>query len=80
MTRRLRAKAFKSLTRQEVGFFDEEGHSLGALTSSLAIDASKVGDLVTKVWGDLVQMFATLLCGLAIAFANSCILTLVRFF
>ncbi|OZJ02078.1 hypothetical protein BZG36_04954, partial [Bifiguratus adelaidae] len=77
MTRRLRALCFKVLMRQEVGFFDEEGHSLGALTSRLAIDAANVNEMVTKVWGDFVQLIVTSIVGLAIAFSASWKLTLV---
>ncbi|KAJ3014216.1 UNVERIFIED_CONTAM: ATP-binding cassette, sub-B (MDR TAP), member 4 [Siphonaria sp. JEL0065] len=77
LTRRIRVMTFKSLMRQEVGFFDDESHSLGALTSRLAIDASKVGDLVTKVWADLTQIIATGVCGLTIGFYFSWQLTLI---
>ncbi|KAI9344640.1 P-loop containing nucleoside triphosphate hydrolase protein [Obelidium mucronatum] len=77
LTRRIRVMTFKSLMRQEVGFFDEESHSLGALTSRLAIDASKVGDLVTKVWADLTQIIATGICGLTIGFIYSWQLTFI---
>ncbi|KAI8806223.1 P-loop containing nucleoside triphosphate hydrolase protein [Cladochytrium replicatum] len=76
ITRRMRMMAFETLMRQEVGFFDEEGHSLGALTTQLATDASKVGDLVTKVWADLVQLVVTGICGLTIAFYYSWQVTL----
>lgn len=71
--------AFRSLMRQEVGYFDLEGNGLGAITSRLATEASKVGDLITKVSGDVVQMITTLICGLVIAFVNSWLLTFVSF-
>lgn len=77
MTKRIRSLYFKSLMRQEVGFFDEEGHSLGALTSRMATDASKVSELVTKVSGDVVQLVVTLCTGLTIAFIHSWQLTLI---
>ncbi|ORY35943.1 P-loop containing nucleoside triphosphate hydrolase protein [Rhizoclosmatium globosum] len=77
LTRRLRLMTFKSLMRQEVGFYDEPGHGLGALTARLAVDASKVGDLVTKVWADLTQMIVTGIAGLTIAFYYSWQLTLI---
>ncbi|ORY32772.1 P-loop containing nucleoside triphosphate hydrolase protein [Rhizoclosmatium globosum] len=77
LTRRLRVMTFKSLMRQEVGFFDDEAHSLGALTSRLAIDASKVGDLVTKVWADLTQIIVTGVCGLTIGLVYSWQLTFI---
>ncbi|KAJ3124102.1 Multidrug resistance protein 1 [Physocladia obscura] len=77
LTRRLRLMTFKALMRQEVGYFDDDSHSLGALTSRLAIDASKVGDLVTKVWADLVQIVVLAICGLTIGFVYSWQLTLI---
>ncbi|KAJ3348517.1 Multidrug resistance protein 1 [Entophlyctis luteolus] len=77
LTRRLRLITFKAMVRQEVGFFDQEEHSLGALTSRLAIDASKVGELITKVWADLAQLIVTALCGLTIALYYSWQLCLV---
>ncbi|KAJ3123936.1 Multidrug resistance protein 1 [Physocladia obscura] len=77
LTRRMRLLTFKAMMRQEVGFYDEESHSLGALTSRLAIDASKVGELVTKVWADLAQLIVTAICGLTIAFYYSWQLCLI---
>jgi ABC-type multidrug transport system fused ATPase/permease subunit len=77
MTLRLRSMTFKALMRQEVGFFDEDGHSLGALTSRLAVDAASVGEMVTKVWGDVAQLTATLVAGLVIAFVNTWLLTFI---
>ncbi|KAI9344643.1 multidrug resistance transporter-like protein [Obelidium mucronatum] len=77
LTRRLRLITFKAMMRQEVGFYDEPGHGLGALTARLAVDASKVGELVSKVWADLAQMFVTALCGFTIAFYYSWQLTLI---
>ncbi|KAI9208122.1 P-loop containing nucleoside triphosphate hydrolase protein, partial [Polychytrium aggregatum] len=77
MSRRIRIMTFKAMLRQEIGYYDEEGHGVGALTSKLAVDASKVGELVTKVWGDVAQLIITALCGLLIAFINSWQLTLI---
>ena len=42
MTLRLRYQAFKAMMRQEMGWFDEEEHSTGALTSALADDTRNV--------------------------------------
>ncbi|KAI9208123.1 P-loop containing nucleoside triphosphate hydrolase protein [Polychytrium aggregatum] len=77
ISRRIRLLTFAALLRQEVGFYDEEGHSLGALTSRLAVDALKVGDLVTKVWGDVAQLIVTAVAGFLVAFINSWQLTLI---
>ncbi|KAI8620675.1 putative ABC transporter protein [Chytriomyces sp. MP71] len=77
LTHRIRLMTFKALIRQEVGFFDEDGHSLGALTSRLAIDAAKVGDLVTKVWADATQLVVTAICGITIGLVYSWKLTFI---
>ncbi|KAJ1550786.1 hypothetical protein HK096_005030, partial [Nowakowskiella sp. JEL0078] len=63
--------------RQEVGFFDQIENSQGALTAQLAIDSSKVGDLVTKVLGDMAQIAVTSICGGLIAFYYGWQLTLI---
>jgi ABC-type multidrug transport system fused ATPase/permease subunit len=76
-TERLRAIAFESMLKQENGFFDEEDHSLGALTSRLATDAANVNQLITKVWGDVAQLCVTAITGLVIAFVNGWLLTFI---
>ncbi|RUS29249.1 hypothetical protein BC938DRAFT_480878 [Jimgerdemannia flammicorona] len=77
LTRRIRIACFKALLNQEIGFYDEEEHSLGALTTRLATDASKIHELVTKVFGDLIQVTVTGIVGLVIALVGSWQLTLV---
>lgn len=42
LTIRLRLLSFKAMLRQEVGWFDEEKNSTGALTTRLASDAGHV--------------------------------------
>ncbi|XP_075683763.1 ATP-dependent translocase ABCB1-like [Rhinoderma darwinii] len=42
LTKRLRLLAFKSILRQEIGWFDDSKNSMGALTTRLATDASQV--------------------------------------
>lgn len=76
-TKRLRADIFRAFMKQEVGFYDDEDNSLGALTSKLAIDSKNVNELVTKTWGDITQIIVTAITGLAIAFSQSWMLTLI---
>ncbi|KAI9314961.1 P-loop containing nucleoside triphosphate hydrolase protein [Dichotomocladium elegans] len=76
-TDRLRIKIFRAYMRQEVGYFDREENSMGALTSKLAVDAKNVNELVTKVWGDFIQVIVTAVVGLVIAFSYSWLLTLI---
>ncbi|ORX45112.1 P-loop containing nucleoside triphosphate hydrolase protein [Hesseltinella vesiculosa] len=76
-TKRLRSMVFRAYLRQETGFFDHEEHTVGALTSKLAIDAKNVNELITKTWPDLTQILVTLVTGLVIAFIHSWVLTLI---
>ncbi|KAI8094285.1 putative ABC transporter protein [Thamnidium elegans] len=76
-TKRLRGDIFRAFMKQEVGFFDDEDNSLGALTSKLAIDSKNVNELVTKTWGDITQIIVTAVTGLSIAFSQSWMLTLI---
>ncbi|CEI98787.1 hypothetical protein RMCBS344292_12887 [Rhizopus microsporus] len=76
-TKRLRLKVFAAYLRQEVGFFDEEDNNTGSLISTLAVDAKNVNELVTRVWGDVVAMFSTIIFGLIVAMVHSWALTLI---
>lgn len=63
-TERLRAAVFRAYMKQEIGYFDQDDHSIGALTSKLALDSKNVNELVTKVWGDIVQIASTAVTGM----------------
>ncbi|CAO3700018.1 unnamed protein product [Rhizopus stolonifer] len=76
-TMRLRAKVFGSYLKQEIGFFDDEDNNTGSLVSTLAVDARNVNEMVTRVWGDLIAMFATIAFGLITAMIFSWALTLI---
>lgn len=62
-TERLRAMVFRAFLKQEIGYFDEEDNSVGALTTRLALDSKNVNELVTKVAGDVVEIIATAITG-----------------
>lgn len=62
-TKRLRGDIFRAFMRQEIGFYDQEDNSLGALTSKLATDSKNVNELVTKTWGDITQIIVTAITG-----------------
>ncbi|KAI9312911.1 P-loop containing nucleoside triphosphate hydrolase protein [Dichotomocladium elegans] len=76
-TKRLRSRLFTALTRQEMGFYDREENSLGALTTMLATDAKHVNEMVSAVLGELMQMLSNAIIGSVIAFTSSWELTLV---
>lgn len=77
LTRRLREMTFAAILRQEIGFFDEDRHSTGALTSRLAEDANLVQGLVGSNMASIVQTISTMIAGLVIAFYHGPILTII---
>ncbi|CAO3597713.1 unnamed protein product [Absidia cylindrospora] len=76
-TKRLRYQVFQAYLRQEVGYYDASENSTGALTAKLAVDAKNVNEMITKVWGEIIQTILTGVSGLVIAFVFSWQLTLV---
>ncbi len=42
MTKRLRARAFEAMLRQEIDWFDDKDNNVGKLCTQLAVDASAV--------------------------------------
>ncbi|KAI9255706.1 putative ABC transporter protein, partial [Phascolomyces articulosus] len=76
-TERFRAMIFRAYLRQEIGYFDDEDNSVGSLTSKLAVDSKNVNELVTNVPGDIVQIIATVITGLVIAFYHDWKMTLI---
>ncbi|KAL9553968.1 hypothetical protein MBANPS3_003030 [Mucor bainieri] len=76
-SKRLRLEVFEAYLKQEVGFFDLEENNSGALTTRLAVDARNVSEMVTKTWGDVAQLIATIIAAFIIAFIHSWALSLV---
>lgn len=74
-SKRLRGEVFAAYLKQEVAFFDES--SVSALTTSLAINAGNVNEMITKVWGDVSNLCVTIIVALIIAFTHSWAITLV---
>ncbi|KAJ3095022.1 ATP-binding cassette, sub-B (MDR TAP), member 4, partial [Phlyctochytrium bullatum] len=77
LTKRIRLATFTILMKQDIGFFDMEKHSTGALTARLAEDANQIQGLTGRLMGTIVQTLVTMLTGLIIAFVNGWALTLV---
>ena len=75
LTARLRSLSFKAMLRQEIGWFDEERNSSGALTTRLADDASKVQGITGARLGLLIEICIGMLMALIIAFVYSWVLT-----
>ncbi|KAJ3116721.1 tRNA N6-adenosine threonylcarbamoyltransferase [Phlyctochytrium bullatum] len=61
LTRRIRMLTFTALVRQEIGFFDEEKNSTGALTARLAEDAQLIHGLVGRLMATIVQNLVTMI-------------------
>jgi ABC-type multidrug transport system fused ATPase/permease subunit len=76
-TRRLRAQVFEAFMKQEIGFFDLKENNTGALTSRLAVETTKVNEMITKVWGDIANLVATIVCCFSISFSHSWALSLI---
>ena len=67
LARRVRGALFGALLRQEIAFFDDDGHASGKLAALLAADAAAVRGAVGDVFGATVQNLAVLVAGYAIA-------------
>lgn len=77
LTKRLRSEAFRALLRQEIGYFDLEENSLGALTGRLSSDAGAIKGLTGDLFGVGMNLMGALLSGIIISFIACWRLTLV---
>ncbi|KAF9942226.1 Multidrug resistance protein 1 [Mortierella alpina] len=77
MSRRMRTRSFTAIITQEMGFFDREENSTGALSSRLATDAYQMHELVSQIMKLSFQTIVTVAIGLGFAFNQSWRLTLV---
>ncbi|CAI7780578.1 unnamed protein product [Closterium sp. NIES-54] len=68
LIRRVRAMCFAAVLRQEIGWFDMDENSSGAIGARLATDAAQVRAMVGDQLALIVQNTATLCTGLVIAF------------
>jgi ABC-type multidrug transport system fused ATPase/permease subunit len=67
MTRRIRTDYFRSLLRQDIGWFDDPANALGVLTSRLAVDIKLIRLTVGQGTGSTVSSLTALFAGLIIA-------------
>ncbi|EGG17681.1 hypothetical protein DFA_08677 [Cavenderia fasciculata] len=77
LTFRLRHISFRSIIRQEIGWFDMPENATGVLTTNLAKDATLVQGLSSDRLGLLLQNLITALVGLIIAYVSGWKLALV---
>ncbi|CAG8595233.1 12948_t:CDS:2, partial [Acaulospora morrowiae] len=77
LIQRIRSMSFASMLRQDVAFFDEEENSVGALTSSLSLDATHVNGLAGVTMGTLLQVITTIVANVIVGLIVGWKLTLV---
>jgi ATP-binding cassette, subfamily B (MDR/TAP), member 1 len=74
---RARDRAFRSMLRQDIAFFDEDQNSTGALTSFLSTETTHLASLSGATLGTLISCSTTLILAVIIALAIGWKLALV---
>uniref|UniRef100_A0A7N8WU94 ATP-binding cassette, sub-family B (MDR/TAP), member 4 n=1 Tax=Mastacembelus armatus TaxID=205130 RepID=A0A7N8WU94_9TELE len=77
LTLKLRLKAFKSMMRQDLGWFDNPKNSVGALTTRLATDAAQVQGAAGIHMATLAENLANIGTGVTISLVYGWELTLL---
>ncbi|CAG8596819.1 14634_t:CDS:2, partial [Gigaspora rosea] len=77
LTERIRSMSFASILRQDIFFFDEENHSLGALISHLSLDVTYINNLAGFRLGNVLQVTTTIFASVIVALIVGWKLTLV---
>ncbi|KAJ6795680.1 ABC transporter B family member 11-like isoform X2 [Iris pallida] len=68
LIRRIRLMTFKKVVHMEVGWFDEQENSSGAIGARLSSDAATIRGVVGDALALLVQNVGTMVAGLVVAF------------
>lgn len=77
MTARLRTMTFGAMLKQEMGWYDEDSNSVGALCARLSSDASAVQGATGSRVGSILQALSTLVLGIGVSMYYTWKMTLV---
>ena len=77
LTMRMRVLSFKSMLRQEIGWFDLDENNLGALITRLSSDAAALKGFTGPTLGAIFTAIGALIAALVISFSAGWKLTLV---
>lgn len=77
LVRRVRDRAFRTMLRQDVSFFDKDENTAGALTSFLSTETTHVAGLSGVTLGTLLMMITTLIAACVLGLAIGWKLSLV---
>lgn len=77
LVHRVRDRAFRTMLRQDVAFFDREENTVGALTSFLSTETTHLAGLSGVTLGTLLMVSTTLVAALTLAIAIGWKLALV---
>ncbi|XP_043290091.1 multidrug resistance protein homolog 49 isoform X2 [Venturia canescens] len=77
MTTRLRSTTFAAMLKQEMGWYDEDANSVGALCARLSSDAAAVQGATGSRIGAILQALSTLVLGIGLSMYYSWQMTLV---
>ena len=74
---RVRDRAFRTMLRQDIAFFDQEENTAGALTSFLSTETTHVAGLSGSTLGTILSVVSTLISAIALSIAIAWKLALV---
>lgn len=77
LIRRVRDQSFRTMLRQDIGWFDREENSAGALTTFLSTETTHVAGLSGSTLGTLLSVLTTLIGAFALSIALGWNLALV---
>src|SRR5277367_560877 len=67
LTCRARDKSMRSILRQDIGFFDQKQHSIGALTALLSTGTTHLNSLSGAILGSIFSFISTIAGGIVLS-------------